>query len=101
MDVVAQIYASMRSGNVADFLSKLSGGHLHQRRHFASKFSLNIAAELYDAQRHASAFNYNWIVTPARFLPQTTWNGAFLAGQQPILQRSWYPMRECTGPRQR
>ena len=26
MDVVAQIYASMRSGNVADFLAKLSGG---------------------------------------------------------------------------
>ena len=28
MDVVAQIYASMRSGNVADFLAKLSGGIL-------------------------------------------------------------------------
>jgi len=27
MDVVAQIYASMRSGNVADFLAKLSGGY--------------------------------------------------------------------------
>ena len=26
MDVVAQIYSSMRSGNIADFLSKLSGG---------------------------------------------------------------------------
>jgi len=41
MDVVAQIYASMRSGNVADFLAKLSGG-----------FSLSVKAAHYREKSH-------------------------------------------------